>query len=152
MEELKWVWKKFEELNTDELYGLLVVRQRVFVVEQSCHYLDADGKDTSAFHLMGYLDDRLVAYARILRPGASYAEVSIGRVLTTTEVRGKGVGIDLMKRSLQYIRSEFGNVPVRLSAQTYLLKFYEDLGFKSTGKEYFEDEIPHTEMLRQALK
>ena len=150
MEQIDWHWKKFEELSTEELYEFMVVRQRVFVVEQSCHYLDADGKDAQAFHLMGYLDGNLVAYARILRPGVSYDEVSIGRVLTTAEVRGKGIGIDLMNRALRQIESEFGKVPVRLSAQTYLLKFYEDLGFRSTGKEYFEDEIPHTEMLRKA--
>ena len=148
MDKIKWVWKQFEELSTEELYECLVVRQRVFVVEQSCHYLDADGKDAKAFHLMGYENGNLVAYARILRPGVSYDEVSIGRVLTTAEVRGKGHGIELMNKSIKLIENEFGKVPIRLSAQTYLLKFYEDLGFSSTGKEYFEDEIPHTEMLR----
>lgn len=150
MAEVKWIWKQFSELSTNELYEFMVVRQRVFVVEQSCHYLDADGKDSSAFHLMGYLDGNLVAYARILEPGVSYEEVSVGRVLTTAEVRGKGIGVELMERSILMIEQEFGKVPIRLSAQTYLLKFYEDLGFRSTGKEYFEDEIPHTEMLREA--
>lgn len=148
MAEVKWVWKRFTELSTNELYEFMVVRQRVFVVEQSCHYLDADGKDSSAFHLMGYQEGKLIAYARILEPGVSYEEVSVGRVLTTAEVRGKGIGIELMQRSMQMIEKEFGKVPIRLSAQSYLLKFYEDLGFRSTGKEYFEDEIPHTEMLR----
>ena len=145
-----WKWKRFEELSTDELYEFMVLRQEVFVVEQSCHYLDADGKDVDSFHLMGYLGDEMVAYARIVKPGVSYEEVAIGRVVTAQSVRGQGVGITLMEKSLEYIKAEYGDVPVRLSAQTYLLKYYEKYGFASTGKEYFEDEIPHTEMLRLA--
>lgn len=148
MGEVIWKWKRFEELTTSELYEFMVLRQEVFVVEQSCHYLDADGKDVDSFHLLGYLGDEMVAYARIVKPGISYHEVAIGRVVTAKSVRGQGIGITLMNKALVYIEKEFGAVPVRLSAQTYLLKYYEKYGFASTGKEYFEDEIPHTEMLR----
>lgn len=148
MVEIKWSWKTFDELSTKELYEFMVLRQEVFVVEQSCHYLDADGKDVDSFHLMGYEGDNMVAYARIVKPGISYVEVAIGRVVTAKSVRGQGIGITLMNKTLEHIALEYGDVPVRLSAQTYLLKYYEKYGFKSTGKEYYEDEIPHTEMLK----
>lgn len=145
---LRWEWKRFDDLTADEVYTILCVRQQVFVLEQECLYLDADGKDRSAFHLMGSDGDDLVAYARILDAGVSYDEVSMGRILTTEKVRGKGAGIELMEVGIDQIHKQYGNVSIRISAQTYLLKFYEKFGFRSTGKEYLEDEIPHTEMLR----
>lgn len=148
MVEIGWSWKRFDELSTKELYEFMVLRQEVFVVEQSCHYLDADGKDVDSFHLMGYQGENMVAYARIVKPGVTYQEAAIGRVVTAKAVRGQGIGITLMEKALEYISLEYGEVPVRLSAQTYLLKYYEKYGFKSTGKEYYEDEIPHTEMLK----
>lgn len=148
MMALRWEWKRFDDLTADEVYTILCVRQQVFVLEQECLYLDADGKDRQSFHLMGFDGDELVAYARILDSGVSYAEVSMGRILTTDKVRGKGAGIELMEVGLARIEAHYGKVSVRISAQSYLLDFYEKFGFKSTGKEYLEDEIPHTEMLR----
>lgn len=145
---LRWEWKRFDDLTADEVYTILCVRQQVFVLEQECLYLDADGKDRHAFHLMGFDGGDLVAYARILDAGVSYDEISMGRILTTEKVRGNGAGIELMEVGIDQIHKQYGNVPIRISAQTYLLKFYEKFGFRSTGKEYLEDEIPHTEMLR----
>ena len=148
---LSWEWKRFDDLTADEVYTILCVRQQVFVLEQECLYLDADGKDRQSFHLMGFDGDELVAYARILDAGVSYPEVSMGRILTTEKARGTGAGIELMEVGLQQIQDHYGNVPIRISAQTYLLQFYQKFGFESTGKEYLEDEIPHTEMLRKSL-
>lgn len=148
---LSWEWKRFDDLTADEVYTILCVRQQVFVLEQKCLYLDADGKDRQSFHLMGFDGDELVAYARILDAGVSYPEVSMGRILTTEKARGTGAGIELMEVGLQRIQDHYGNVPIRISAQTYLLQFYQKFGFESTGKEYLEDEIPHTEMLRKSL-
>ena len=146
--KLRWECKPFHELTADQMYTILCVRQEVFVLEQECLYLDADGKDRKSFHLMGFTGDELVAYARIVEPGVSYQEVSMGRILTTENARGTGAGIELMEVGIEEIENRYGNVPIRISAQTYLLKFYEKFGFRSTGKEYLEDEIPHTEMLR----
>ncbi|MBP9152766.1 MAG: GNAT family N-acetyltransferase [Flavobacteriales bacterium] len=148
---LRWEWKRFDDLTANEVYTILCVRQQVFVLEQECLYLDADGKDRKCFHLMGFDGDELVAYARIVDAGVSYEEVAMGRILTTAKARGTGAGIELMQVGLEHIKAHYGNVPIRISAQTYLLKFYEKFGFKSTGKQYLEDEIPHTEMLRQGL-
>lgn len=148
--EIKWDWKSFAELSAEEVYTILCVRQKVFVLEQECLYLDADGKDRKSFHLMGMSGKELVAYARIVEPGVSYPEVSIGRILSSESARGTGAGMGLMNQALTRIEEEFGKVPIRISAQSYLEKFYKKFGFEPTGKEYLEDEIPHMEMLRKS--
>jgi ElaA protein len=145
-----WKFKPFQELSPIELYEVIKLRLEIFVVEQNCPYQDADGKDLKAYHLMGYSNDGvLVAYCRILPAGISYAEVSIGRVVTSSLVRRSGAGKQLMLEALKCIEEKFGNSSVRISAQSYLLKFYESFGFKTIGKEYLEDNIPHMEMLLQ---
>ena len=127
----------------------MVLRQEVFVVEQNCPYLDADGKDKHSWHVLGYDENnKLAAYARIVLPGVSYTEVAIGRVITSQQHRRTGAGKELMRETLKAIETIYGKVPVRISAQTYLVKFYFEFGFVSTGKEYLEDDIPHTEMLK----
>ena len=146
---LRWEWKPFNELSAEEMYTVLCVRQEVFVLEQECLYLDADGKDRKSFHLMGFDGSELMAYARIVEPGVSYEEVSIGRILSSKKARRTGAGIELMNEALSRIEAIYGKVPVRISAQSYLEKFYKKFGFEPTGKEYLEDEIPHMEMLRK---
>ena len=128
------------------------LRQEVFIVEQNCPYLDADGKDELAFHLLGCNEQgELMAYCRLLPPYLAYptrGDVSIGRVVTAAKVRGSGAGRVLMQTAIQQLPILFGNNLVcRISAQSYLLQFYENLGFYSTGKAYLEDDIPHTEMV-----
>ena len=126
----------------------MVLRQEVFVVEQDCPYLDADGKDQMAHHLMGYLDNQLVAYTRLVPKGISYEKyISIGRVITAQSVRRGGYGKELMKRSIQQIRILYGQQAIKISAQCYLLKFYKGLGFEPVGEEYLEDNIPHIAMI-----
>lgn len=146
--KLTWFCKKFEELSNTELYDAMVLRQEVFVVEQNCPYLDADGKDKHSWHLLGYDENgKLAAYARIVFPGVSYQEVAIGRVVSSQTHRRTGAGKELMREALKAIERIYGKTPVRISAQTYLVRFYAEFGFASTGKEYSEDDIPHTEML-----
>ncbi len=142
----------FEELSTQELYAAMNIRQEVFIVEQKCWYLDADGKDLLAYHLFVYDENqRVAAYTRLLPEGVSYEKyTSIGRVLSASFARGTGVGKLLMEESIAAIEKIFGtNYPIKIGAQSYLLRFYEELGFKSTGEEYLEDDIPHTKMIRQ---
>jgi len=146
---IHWEIKKFDALSAYELYAIFNLRLEVFVVEQACPYQDADGKDLKGYHLMGYDDQqRLIAYARLLPQNVSYAEVSIGRVVTSPLVRGKGAGQQLMKKALDAIVELFGNVDVRIGAQAYLQKFYESFGFVREGEEYLEDGIKHIIMLR----
>lgn len=149
--ELNWFLRSFAELGIEELYSLLQKRQEVFVVEQDCPYLDLDGRDQQSHHLLGYNSDgELLAYARLVAPGVIYPEVSIGRVLTTEKGRGKGLGYRLMEESISAVGQLYGRVPIRISAQSHLQGFYESLEFETTGKNYLEDGIPHTEMLRKA--
>jgi ElaA protein len=140
----------FAELTPQELYEILSLRQEVFVVEQNCPYLDTDGKDQESFHLMCRNDaGQLVAYTRLLPKGLSYPNYpSIGRVANAPSVRGQGVGKILMEKSIALCLHLFGNEPIKIGAQSYLLAFYSSLGFVSTGEEYLEDGIPHTKMVR----
>ena len=145
---IDWEIKKFEELSVFELYTLMQLRQAVFTVEQNCAYQDADGKDLKCFHLMGYINEKeLIAYSRIVPAGISFDEVSIGRVISSDKARGTGAGKALMKKSKDFIEAHFGNVPIRIGAQCYLIKFYSDFGFEIASEEYLEDNIPHIEML-----
>jgi len=123
------------------------LRCSVFIIEQNCPYLDPDNKDLNSYHVMGWEGNDLVAVARIVEPGISYVEVSVGRVATSSAVRGTGTGKVLMTKTMEYISAIFGEVPVRISAQSYLQKYYEAFGFKRTAKEeYLEDDIPHIQM------
>lgn len=141
--------KAFDELSTREFHDLLQLRIGVFIVEQNCPYPELDGKDLESFHVIGRSDEgKTVATARILPQGISYPEVSIGRVSSHPDFRSTGLGHRLMDEIHAFIRKQFGNVPVRISAQAYLLEFYEKHGYISTGKEYLEDDIPHVEMVR----
>jgi ElaA protein len=151
---MNWICKYFEELSLIELYEIGRLRQEVFVLEQNCPYVDFDGKDLYCYHLMGFDENnRLVAYSRIVPKGVSYDDyISIGRVITSGLVRKSGLGRILMQESISACEKLFGKSDIKISAQTYLLKFYQSLDFESTGKEYLEDDIPHTEMIRKLKK
>jgi ElaA protein len=152
---MTWVEKTFEELTTTELYALLHLRAEVFVVEQQCPYQDVDYNDMYAVHVMGYDDQQqLGAYARVFAPGVrsrgmTYDMASIGRVITSKAQRRKGVGKELMERAIATLENRFGKQPIKISAQQYLTKFYESLGFRQTSDMYLEDNIPHIEMIRE---
>lgn len=138
--------KSFSELTVVELYDLLQLRCEVFVVEQNCPYLDPDDKDREALHLMAYADDKLVGYARLIKPGISYKEAAIGRVVVSPSYRKKGLGYELMRRAIEHCKARFNVNEIVISAQKYLEKFYTDLGFKTESKVYMEDDIPHVKM------
>jgi ElaA protein len=121
----------------------------VFVVEQNCPYSELDGKDPECIHVVGKLSEKVVAVARIVPPGLSYEEVSVGRVAVNSAFRGKRTGRELMEYTLELISEIYGKTPVRISAQCYLQTFYESLGFNASGESYLEDGIPHIEMLRR---
>lgn len=147
--EIKWSAHTFEELSVHQLYAIMVLRQEVFVVEQTCWYLDADNKDQAALHLMGTTPDgRLAAYTRLLDRGVSYPDyASIGRVVTAPWARGKGLGRPLMQESLRVLFDRFGRQPVKISAQAHLQEYYGSIGFVGTGEIYDEDGIPHRAMV-----
>jgi ElaA protein len=145
----EFLLKSFAELSAVELYRILRLRSEVFIVEQNCPYQDLDNKDSVSWHLMHYEKNELIGYARILPPGVSYPEPSIGRVAVALSARRKGVGRELMKEAIEKANGLFPQTDVVISAQSYLLKFYTDLGFDFEGEGYEEDGIPHIRMRRK---
>jgi ElaA protein len=147
---INWSYKKFFDLSPSELYHLLQLRSEVFVVEQNCVFLDMDNIDQQCFHLSGYVENKLVAYARIVPPGIVYTEPSIGRVVTAPSARKKGLGKLLMKEAISLVIQLYGNTSIKIGAQYYLKQFYADFGFYQASDVYLEDGIEHVYMMKQA--
>ena len=139
--------KTYSELTKDELYSLLQLRSEVFVVEQDCVYQDIDGKDQQALHVLGFKENQLIAYTRIFKPGDYFNQASIGRVVVKENERHHKYGNQIMIVSIQAVKQYFNETTIKISAQCYLKKFYNNLGFKEIGEEYLEDGIPHIAML-----
>jgi ElaA protein len=147
---VNWQWLRFPDLGVDNLYDTLALRCRVFVLEQGA-YLDPDGIDRVAWHLLGRdAAGLLQAYLRVVDPGVKYAEPSIGRVITSPEMRGCGLGRVVMAEGITRCEAAWPGQGIRISAQAHLAPFYCSLGFATVGGEYLEDNIPHVEMLRGA--
>ena len=149
-----WQWSAFEALAPDELYAALQLRQMVFVVEQQCVFLDPDGHDQNAWHLLGWAGGEgprwLAGYARVFAPGVKYAPASIGRVITHPKARRTGLGRALVAEALRRLEMLAPGAEIRIEAQLYLARFYAGFGFSRVGEEYLEDGILHVDMLRPA--
>ena len=147
--KLIWTTKTLDELSTLALFDILKLRQSVFVVEQECAYPDIDDTDSAAQHLCGYNESgALLAYARLIKPGVSYPEASIGRVVISASARGLRLGEALMQQALLEMARLFPNQVIKIGAQEHLEKFYTSLGFERSSAMYIEDGIPHIHMLR----
>jgi len=146
---LIWETKYFNEISTTQLYEILQLRSAIFVVEQDCVYQDIDGKDQKAIHILGYKNNILVAYTRCFKPNDYFEFASIGRVLVKESERKFKYGHALMQKSIAAIETIFNETTIKISAQTYLKKFYESQGFVQIGDGYLEDGIPHIAMLRE---
>ncbi len=150
MSELTWACRPFAELSGAELYEILRLRCEVFVVEQRCLYLDVDGADPQALHLMAWQAGRLQAYARLFAPGLKTADVCFGRVLTAPAARGTGLGHELVRRLLAECERHWPGQGITIFAQSHLQRYYGAHGFEPVGAEFMEDDIPHQEMQRKA--
>ncbi len=146
--DLVWKVLKFDEFTLDELYDLMQLRSQVFVVEQDCVYLDMDGKDKKALHVIGFKANKICAYARLFDKGDYFDTCSIGRVVVAEEERQFAYGHALMDESIEAIKEHYREDTIKISAQKYLKKFYESHGFIQKGEEYFEDGIPHIGMIK----
>lgn len=153
MMQIEWQLLPFEQLSLNQLYQALALREQVFVVEQNCPYNEVDGLDPECWHLLGYSEidgkSQLVAYIRILPPGLKHKQPAIGRVVTHESVRGGGAGKLLMQKGIECLQELFSTNACKISAQTYLLKFYRSFGFNEVGEHYLEDGIPHVDMVRE---
>ena len=147
--KIQWKIKSFEALSVNELYDILRLRSEIFVVEQNCVYLDLDGKDKQALHLFGEFEGKIAAYSRLFKPGISFDNASIGRVVVDVNYRERKWGHELMREAITQIQLHFGESKITIGAQLYLKKFYESHGFVQTSEMYLEDDIPHIEMKRE---
>lgn len=146
--KVDWFWQQFSDISGEEMHEMLSLRQQVFIVEQECIYLDADELDKQSWHLLGRQNDgRLVAYARLNFPNTRYTEPSFGRVLTAKEIRGIGAGRRIVEACIQKSLQEYPSLNIRISAQTYLTKFYAEFGFTSVGDPYDDEGIEHVDMI-----
>jgi len=144
--EIKYIWKAFDELSSDELYAMIYLRQKVFIVEQDCPYIDADYTDQEAFHLLVYKNNDLIGYLRAFKPRIKYEGSSLGRIVTEVNSRGLGIGKEITKEGVNFLSREFPNHEIIISAQHRLEHFYIDLGFSARGEVYLEDDIDHIQM------
>jgi ElaA protein len=145
---ITWTWARLDDLSPRDVYDLLALRNEVFGLEQNCVYQDADGLDTSAWHLLGRdANGTLAAYLRVVDKGLKFAEISIGRVITKASHRGTGLGKILMREGMQRCAHLLDDQAIRISAQAHLEAFYNAFGFVRTSENYLEDGIPHIEML-----
>ena len=145
---MNFIVKYFSELTLIELYEILQIRSKIFVVEQDCVYQDVDGKDQKSLHVYGKKNNEIIAYTRIFKPGDYFENASIGRVLVAQEERKFGFGHDLMKASIKTVKTHFKSDKITISAQKYLKNFYESHNFVQVGEAYLEDGIPHIRMDR----
>ena len=144
--EIKLIWKKYKDLSRDELYSILHLRQKVFILEQDCPYIDADYSDQDAFHLLAYKDNDLIGYLRAFKPGIKYEGSSLGRIVTEINSRGLGVGKMITIEGVNFLKKDYPDHEIVISAQHRLEHFYIDLGFTSRGEVYLEDDIDHIQM------
>ena len=141
--------KSFEELSKLELYKILRLRAEVFIVEQDCVYQDVDDKDQKALPVLLKKSEDIIGYTRLFWPGDYFKEASIGRVVISKEERHNNYGSQLMKASILAVSEKMKEKKIKISAQTYLKKFYNNLDFLESGKEYLEDGIPHIAMFKE---
>lgn len=146
-DRIVWQCKWFSELTPSELYKILQLRSRIFVVEQNCVYLDFDDKDQISLHLFAMDGPSLIAGTRIIPVGISYPECSsIGRVVVDMHYRNVGLGSVLMKKFIEVNQKYFGKKKIKIAAQYHLRQFYDRLGFRPVGDVFDEDGIPHITM------
>lgn len=145
---MKIILKKFDELSPLELYHSLRLRAEIFVLEQDCRYQDIDERDQKALHVLGMDQNKIIAYGRCFGPGTYFEEAAIGRIAVARDERKSGYGHEIVQACISAIETEFNTSVIRLSAQQYLIGFYESHGFKTIGNGYFEDGIPHIAMLK----
>ena len=141
---MKLYSRKYSEISKNQLFAILKLRISVFVVEQNCPYQELDQLDLISNHVFGKVDNHIMAVGRFYRKNNF---VVIGRIAIEKKFRNNGYARELMIFILRNVKKEFPNLEVVLSAQEYLINFYDSLGFKKQGNIYLEDGIPHVKMI-----
>lgn len=147
---IDWQWLSFYELSADLLYDILRLRESVFTFEQKCNIPDIDGLDKLAIHLIGKKNSELIVCAYVLPPKVRYTDfVSFGRLVIAPKFRGQGIGKQAMQHIIDYLAKHYPEMPIKVSSQFYLVKFYQDFGFQTCGEPYDEGGILHITMLKE---
>jgi len=149
---MSWKIQTYDELTTEELYKIIQLRVNVFIVEQQTCYEDLDNHDQNSIHISYVENGKLCAYSRILPPGEKFEMASIGRVITSQEMRGTGLGKEMIQLALKTIEQRWPSTGVFIQAQEYLKNFYGSFGFQQVSGPYIYDSLPHLDMLYQAKK
>ena len=136
----------FSHLDNETLYDMLQLRSEVFVVEQNCTYQDLDGIDKKAMHSWIAEEGKMVACARFFMKNERKKVVQIGRIVVAKNQRHKRYASFLMRSVIDNAKRMLGAKHFYLEAQTYVIPFYERLGFKVCSDEFMEDGIPHVKM------
>ena len=111
--------------------------------------IESQAPDKANKHIFQKEENQIIAYTRVFKKGDYYSNPSIGRVVVKKTHRGKDYGKRIMETSIKYVKNNLEGKLIELSAQKYLDKFYRDLGFYKTGKDYLEDGIPHQRMIKE---
>lgn len=149
---MSWKIQTYDELTKEELYKIIQLRVNVFIVEQQTCYEDLDHHDQNSIHISYVKDEKIFAYTRLLPPGEKFETASLGRVITSQEVRGTGLGKEMIQLALDTIEKTWPGSEVFIQAQEYLKNFYESFGFKPVSKPYIYDSLPHLDMLYKPKK
>lgn len=146
---ITWLWQTYEALTKDQLYDILALREKVFILEQKCFYTDLDYRDQKSVHLLGILDNQLACYLRILPKGIAYPDImSFGRVVTAPFARGLGLGKQMLEETLLYFKKHHPDESIKISAQIYLEKFYKSYGFETISEPYDDEGVIHVDMIK----
>ncbi len=146
LSKLQCRWHALVDMDSVLLYDLLALRVAVFVVEQRCIYQELDGLDASSMHYIVKDSDQVVACLRVIPPAENESRFRIGRVAVSSQWRKHGIARMMLLKAIQKLRFDDPACVIFLDAQTYLLDFYQSLGFSIDGDEFLEDGIPHTPM------
>ncbi len=146
---LEYEYKEYDDLLPREIFEIFKLRQDVFILEQECLYGDIDDIDLQAIHLLGKSGAKVLAYLRVIGPTIKRDMVSLGRVVIADSLRGENEAYNLMSRGIAICGGKYPGKNVFISSQTYLIQFYENLGFEKVSAEYLEDGIPHCDMVRK---
>lgn len=141
---MAYIIKNFQDLTLEELYEILKLRSEVFVIEQRCMYQDLDDIDYKAIHIFQMNKEKCIAYARVYQKTRTVA--SFGRVALVKNNRGGGVGKALVEQAIELIKRTYNPNQIKIGAQVYLIKFYQNLGFEISSNEYDDEGIPHIDM------
>ncbi len=144
---IDWQLKSFDELTNYEVYEILHLRSRIFIVDQQSIYIDPDNYDQKALHLCAFSSNKIIAYARLFRSGDKIESATFGRVLVDQSLQKQGIGRELVSRSIAILHQEYNENTIQIEAQLYLQKFYSDYGFIPIGEPYIEDNVPHIRMV-----